>query len=103
MTHQSQSSGRVREQAQRKTRDLHGFDFGAPAELFSSRGKGRAQWRYKRFETAAEAVRFAVEEMTPPALLGAYLEVEEARFAAEDIRSLYASAAYPLKRAVTDA
>jgi hypothetical protein len=103
MTQQTQANDRAREQAQRKIQDLHGFDFAAPAELFSSRGKGRAQFRYKRFDTAAEAVRFAVEEMTAPALLGAYLEVEEARFAGQDIRSLYASAAYPLKRAVTHA
>ena len=42
-----------------------------------------------------------MEEMTPSALLGAYLEVEEARFGIEEIHYLYANAAYPLKRAVT--
>ena len=29
---------RVREQARRQTRDLNGFDYGAPAELFPNRG-----------------------------------------------------------------
>jgi len=102
MTYQSDANGRVREQAQRQLQDLHGFDFSAPAELFPSRGKkGRIQWRYKRFDTAAEAIRFAMEEMTASALLGAYLEVEEARFGIEEIHYLYANAAYPLKRAVT--
>jgi hypothetical protein len=35
-------------------------------------------------------------------LLGAYLEVEEARFGVQEIRFLYDSAAYPLKRAVIE-
>jgi hypothetical protein len=99
MTQQLQSLGRVRNQTQKQIEDLHGFDFAAPAELFPSRSKkGRSQWRYMRFDTAAEAVRFAVEEMTEAALLGAYLEVDEARFGVEEIRYLYASAGYPLKR-----
>src|SRR6185295_7641387 len=99
MTQQLQGTGRVRTQAQKQVRDLHGFDFAASAELFPSRSKkGRSQWRYMRFDTAAEAVRFAVEEMTEAALLGAYLEVDEARFGVEEIRYLYDSAAFPLKR-----
>ena len=82
----------MREQAQAQVRDLNGFDYGAPAELYPSRlKKGRGRISYKRFDTAAEALRFAVEEIPVPALLGAYLEVDEARFGVED-------AAYPLKR-----
>jgi hypothetical protein len=34
-------------------------------------------------------------------LLGAYLEVDEARFGVQEIRFLYDSAAYPLKRTAT--
>jgi hypothetical protein len=76
-----------------------GFDYTAPAELFPSRmKKGRPQTRYRRFDTAAEAIRFAVEEIAPPALLGAYLEVNETRLGMNEIRELYEDAAFPLQR-----
>lgn len=95
----SEAINRVRQQARNQVQDLTDFDYGAPAELFPSRSKkGRAQLTYKRFDTAAEAIRFAVEEMPPPALLGAYLEVDEARFGLHEIHHLYEQAAYPLKR-----
>ena len=58
------------------------FDYNALAELYPARswkgGAGRVT--YKRFEAASEAVRFAIEELPPQALLGTYLEVEEERF-----------------------
>lgn len=96
-----QAADRVREPAQKQIQHLHRFDYGAPAELFPSRNKnGRTRWRYRRFDTAAEAVRFAIEEMPKPSLLGAYLEVDEARFGYQEIHYLYNNAAYPLKRAV---
>jgi hypothetical protein len=85
--------------AQKPARNLAGFNFDAPAELFPSRGKyGRTQVRYRRFSTAAEAVRFAVEEVSPAAMLGAYLEVNEARFGHQEIHALYAHPGFPLKR-----
>jgi hypothetical protein len=75
------------------------FDFSAPAELFPSRGKkGRSTLRYRRFTTAAEAVRFAVEDISATLQLGAYLEVNEARFGMPEIQALYAHPAFPLKR-----
>ncbi len=83
------------------TRDLNGFNYGAAAELFlsrSRRAKGRP--KYKRFDTAAQAVRFVVEELPAAVLPGAYLLVAEARFGMEEIRSLYESAGYPLTRSV---
>jgi hypothetical protein len=74
------------------------FDYGAPADLFPARSrKGRAA-RYRRFDTAAEAIRFAVEELPPLLLVGAYLQVDDERFDSDQIRELYQSAAYPLER-----
>ena len=102
MSHETQSIIRVREQAQKQVQDLNRFDYGAPAELFPSRiKKGKGRVTYKRFSTAAEALRYAVEEISAAALLGAYLEVDEARFGMQEIRYLYDNAAYPLKRGAT--
>jgi hypothetical protein len=99
MSDQIQSISRGREQARKQIRGLNGFDYKAPAELFPSRSKkGRGVCTYRRFDTAAEALRYAIEEMPEAALLGAYLEVDEARFGVQEIRALYDSAAYPLKR-----
>jgi hypothetical protein len=67
------------------------FNFNTAAELFPAaiRKKKRAGFAYRRFGTAAEAVRFAMEELPADSLNGAYLQVEEARFDQMGIRSLY--------------
>lgn len=75
------------------------FDYGAPAELFPSRNrKIRQMLKYRRFDKAADAIRFAMEELPNALLLGAFIEVEEARLGHKDIRDLYESADYPLKK-----
>lgn len=103
MSVEVQAINRVREQARQRVDGLEGFDYQASAELFPSRSKkGRGHVTYKRFETAAEAIRFAIEDVPAPALLGAYLEVDEARFGLHEIQYLYERAAYPLKRRGTD-
>jgi hypothetical protein len=99
MSYDAQAINRVREQSRKQVQGLDGFDYGAPAELFPSRSKkSRGHVTYKRFDTAAEAIRFAIEQIPPPALLGTYLEVDEARFGLQEIHYLYESAAYPLQR-----
>ena len=81
-------------------RPVRPFNFNTSAELFPAaiRKKKRAGFAYRRFGTAAEAVRFAIEELPADSLNGAYLQVEEARFDQSGIRSLYESEAFPLER-----
>lgn len=81
------------------------FDFTAAAELFPARSwKARSRGiGYKRFDDAAEAVRYAIEELPPDCLLGTYLEVEEERFDSRGIRRLYEREDYPLNRTAENA
>ena len=86
----------------------HAFDYGSEAELFDfgtvgeldySNNKRSAFKRrplgYRRFARAADAIRFAIEEMPPQLLVTACLEVDEARFDGAAIRGLYESDDYP--------
>jgi hypothetical protein len=77
---------------------MSAFDYNAEAELFPSRGVRRHPVGYRRFTRAAEAIRFAIEELPAQALAGAWLEVDEERFDAAEIRRLYERADYPLER-----
>lgn len=80
------------------------FSFQKSAELFPAavRRKKRAGFTYRRFDTAADAIRFAIEELPADSLNGAYLQVDEARFDQNGIRSLYESRDFPLPRRKLD-
>jgi len=76
------------------------MNYQAPAELFISKSKGasRRPMTYRRFSTGAEAIRFAIEELSPALLAGTILQVGEERFDQSGIRSLYDSSDYPFAR-----
>ena len=73
------------------------FNYRAEAELFPTKNRRSksAPFAYRRFERAADAIRFAVEDLPADAFAGAYLEVGEVRFDRRGIRELYDHAEYP--------
>ncbi|HWA18504.1 MAG TPA: hypothetical protein VG757_05860 [Devosia sp.] len=75
------------------------INYNSSAELFPSRRYAKSQTtQYRRFGNAAEAIRYAIEEMPAKWLIGSYLEIDEQRFEGEAIRGLYNADAYPLER-----
>jgi hypothetical protein len=75
------------------------FDFDAPADLFPARTRlGRRPIGYRRFDTAAEAIRYAVEQMPSEFLNGTVMEVDSERIDGAGIRHLYESKDYPLTK-----
>ena len=76
------------------------FDYSGKAELFPPRSRKYPHQRfgYKRFALAADAVRFAIEELPPELLIGAILEVGGERYGGEQIHRLYDSDDFPLAR-----
>jgi hypothetical protein len=53
---------------------------------------------FRRFSKAADAIRFAVEELTPKILDGCTLEVNEDHYFGREIRPLYENHVFPLRR-----
>jgi Arc/MetJ-type ribon-helix-helix transcriptional regulator len=70
---------------------MDNIDLDVPAELFTGKGyRGKSQpVAYRRFPSASEAIRFAVEELPDDVLARTVLEVDEARFDATEIKRLY--------------
>ena len=85
-------------------RETSTFDYGVAAELFMGKRKGgpRQRLTYRRFATAAEAIRFAVEELPAVRALGAWMQVGDERFDGDAIQRLYESDDYPLQRPASD-
>ena len=85
-------------------RETATFDYGVPAELFMAKRKAGARQplRYRRFATAAEAIRFTVEELPAVRALGAWMQVGDERFDVDDIQRLYQSNDFPLQRRLSD-
>lgn len=75
------------------------LDWSAPAELYTSVATFRTRnARYFRFPTAAEAIRFAIEELPGAALRGTAIESGDTRYEGAQIRALYDAQDYPLER-----
>ena len=92
---------------------MNAFDYNIVAELFPTRSEvksvsSRRRHRrasplgYGRFASAADAIRFAIEELPPELLADVSLEADDEIFDRHGIRRLYDSDQYPLaRRAVT--
>jgi len=78
--------------------ETEAFDYNAPAELFMSKRKGRSRIVYRRFTTAAEAIRFAIEDLPAVHTLGIWMEAGDERFDSDGIQRLYDRGDYPLQR-----
>jgi len=81
---------------------MSAFDYDGQAGLFSiknvkSKSKGIG---YRRFEHAAEAIRFAVEELSNDTLRLCSLEADDNVYVGLQIRELYESADFPLERRI---
>ncbi len=73
-------------------------DYLPEAELFAVQRLGRKRnLFYQRFDTAAEAIKFAVEDM-PEGSSNVTLETEFSRLDAKAIVALYVADGFPLQR-----
>jgi hypothetical protein len=74
------------------------IDYTAPAELFLAKRTKNGRENYRRFTTAAEAIRYAVEDLRTPKAFGACLQVGDERFNSSEIQRLYEAEDYPLRK-----
>ena len=68
---------------------MSSFDYSAPAELFLAKPAKGSREKYRRFATAAEALRYAVEDLRTPKTFGAWLQIGDERFNSIEIECLY--------------
>ena len=77
------------------------IDYSASAELYATAtGKLRGS-RYLRFDSFAEALRFAVEQLPREALRSLIIEAGDERYDGKAVQALYEAPAYPLARPAT--
>jgi hypothetical protein len=76
------------------------FDYAAPAGVFTRSGHRRSGGgtKYRRFDSAAEAIRYVMEELPPPLWPGISVEVDDQTLDHRQISELYSSERYPLDR-----
>jgi hypothetical protein len=74
-------------------------DYFLEAALYYGKTANRGRTlSFRRFAQAAEAIRFAVEELSPSILNGCKLEIGDEEYFGRAIRPLYDDQAFPLFR-----
>jgi hypothetical protein len=73
-------------------------DYTVPAELYSGGKYKSSIVRYRKFPSAAEAIRFAIEQVPAGDLPGLAIEFDDDRYEGEAIRTLYQAPDYPFAR-----
>lgn len=77
------------------------FNYNSPGEFYCQKNKavgGSSGLSYRRFNTGAEAIRFAMEHVPLSTLGTCMLEVDGERFGPKELKALYESSRYPLPR-----
>jgi hypothetical protein len=75
------------------------IDYRETAEVYMPKSHGaRQRLGYRRFATAAEAIRFVIENFPATRTLTPWMRVGDDRFDSDAIRQLYDSSDYPLRR-----
>jgi hypothetical protein len=79
---------------------MHANHYNMEASLYYAKS---ANFRQKalvvrRFAKAAEAIRYAVEDLAPALLKGCSLEINESYYFGPEIRPLYENRAFPMRR-----
>jgi hypothetical protein len=79
---------------------MSSFNYDMPGEFYSRKRQGSrlSGLSYQRFDTAAEAIRFAIEDLPSAEFTSCMLEANGERFGARELKALYASPRYPLQR-----
>ncbi len=79
---------------------MHAQHYNMEASLYyaKSASSQRKALVLRRFAKAAEAIRYAVEDLSPGLLRGCSLEVNESFYFGREIRPLYDDRAFPLRR-----
>lgn len=75
-------------------------DYSMEASLYYAKNASSKQKSlvFRRFPRAADAIRFAVEDLPPTLLQGCSLEVNDGHYFGREIRPLYDDSAFPLRR-----
>jgi hypothetical protein len=80
------------------------FNYLAPAVLWPrpSVDLNNRRGNYRRFDTAANAIRHVLEEVPATMLSGTVLATENRCFGSEEIHGLYDAEDYPLRRSLNE-